>query len=159
MTGQLVPVPEGAADVRFAFVPHPLPPAWKWPEKLWKVLLEAGTALASLDGTGKHLPNPEILLRPLQTREAQLSSQLEGTITDPQQQALFQVDPRYPTSDSDPTNAYREVFNYGRALRLRLDGVSTSVPVHNLEGHDADGNLIRSTRDFDRQGNHHTVLE
>ena len=25
-------------------------------------------------------------------------------------------------SDSDPNNAYREVFNYGRALRLRLDG-------------------------------------
>jgi Fic family protein len=84
--------------------------------------LEAKTSLARLDGTGKHLPNPEILLRPLQNREAQLSSKLEGTITDPQRQALFQADPRYPVSESDPANAYREVFNYGRALRLRLDG-------------------------------------
>jgi Fic family protein len=78
--------------------------------------------LASLDGTGKHLPNPEILLKPLQGREAKLSSQLEGTITDPKQQVLFEADPQYPTSASDPANAFREVFNYGRALRLRLDG-------------------------------------
>jgi Fic family protein len=76
-----------------------------------------------LDGTGKHLPHPELLLQPLQGREAQLSSQLEGTITDPQQQILFQADPRYPTSKHDPNNAFREVFNYRRALRLRLDGV------------------------------------
>jgi len=47
---------------------------------------------------------------------------LEGTITDPQQQVLFQADPRYPTSERDPNNAFREVFNYRRALRLRLDG-------------------------------------
>ncbi len=123
LTGELVAVLNGPPDVRFAFVPHRLPPKWAWPERLWKLLLEARTRLASLDGTGKHLPNPEILLRPLQDREAQLSSQLEGTITDPQQQALFQADPRYPVSATDPVNAYREVFNYGRALRLRLDRV------------------------------------
>ncbi|MCC7236842.1 MAG: Fic family protein, partial [Bryobacterales bacterium] len=98
------------------------------PENLWKVLLNARTALASLDGTGKHLPSPNILLRPLQNREAQLSSKLEGTITDPQQQALFQVDPRYPTSANDPANSFREVFNYDRALRLTLDG-SNGLPL------------------------------
>jgi Fic family protein len=124
MTGDLVPVPNGTPDVQIAFVPRPLPPKWLWPERLWKLLLQARTCLASLDGTGKHLPNPEILLRPLQGREAQLSSQLEGTITDPQQQVLFQADPRYPTSDTDPLNPYREVFNYRRALRLRLDGAN-----------------------------------
>jgi Fic family protein len=122
MPGKLVRIPHGPPDTLFAFVPHRLPPKWQWPARLWKLLLEARTSLASLDGTGKHLPNPEILLNPLQRREAQLSSRLEGTVTNPQQQALFQVDPRYPVSDSDPNNAYREVFNYGRALRLRLDG-------------------------------------
>lgn len=122
MPGRLVDVPGGPPAASVAFVPAPLPPAWKWPERLWPLLLDARTALASLDGTGKHLPNPEILLRPIQLREAQLSSQLEGTVTDPQQQALFQADPSYPTSDHDPKNAFREVFNYGTALRLRLDG-------------------------------------
>jgi len=123
MTGDLVSI-EGPPDAQIAFVPHPLPPKWDWPERLWKLLVEARACVASLDGTGRHLPNPEILLRPLQGREAQLSSQLEGTITDPQQQVLFQADPKYPVSATDPTNAYREVFNYRRALRLRLDGVN-----------------------------------
>lgn len=121
MPGRLVEIPDGPQDARVAFVPGPLPPAWPWPHDLWHLLLDARTALASLDGTGKHLPNPEILLKPIQMREAQLSSQLEGTITDPHQQALFQADPSYPTSDHDPKNAFREVFNYSTALRLRLD--------------------------------------
>jgi Fic family protein len=122
MTGRLVPIPHTMPDAAFAFIPNPLPPAWEWPGYLWPLLLDARKSLSSLDGTGKHLPNPEILLQPLQQREAQLSSQLEGTITDPAQQVLFQADPRYPTSRSDPANAFREVYNYRLALRLRLDG-------------------------------------
>ena len=125
MTGKLVTITNGAPDLRVAFVPNPLPPRWEWPPQLWNKLLEARTRLSSLDGVGKHLPNPEILIWPLQHREAQLSSQLEGTITNPQQQALFEADPRYPISATDPANAFREVFNYRRALRLRLDGHNT----------------------------------
>jgi Fic family protein len=125
MTGKLAPVKSGLPGVEIAFIPNPLPPKWSWPGHLWKLLIEARKSLSSLDGTGKHLPNPEILLHPLQSREAQLSSQLEGTITDPQQQVLFEADPRYPISKSDPNNAYQEVFNYRRALRLRLDRTNT----------------------------------
>lgn len=122
-TGVLVRLPQGTTDVSHAFVPDPLPPtSWEWPGELWPMLLEARVRLASLDGTGKSLPKPEILLRPLQTREARLSSQLEGTVTDPQQQALFQADPSYPTSKTDPVNAFREVYNYGQALRVRSQG-------------------------------------
>jgi len=117
-------IASSAPDAPVAFTPHPLPPKWDWPESLWPLLVEERTCLASLDGTGKHLFNPEILLWPLQNREAQLSSKLEGTITDPTEQALFQADPRYPVSESDPNNAFREVFNYRRALRLRLDGTN-----------------------------------
>lgn len=126
--GRLVPTGNPRPDVQVAFVPDPLPPSWQWPHRLWPKLIEARTRLASLGGTGKYLQNPEIILTPLQHREAQLSSRLEGTFTDPQQQALFQADPRYPTSDRDPINPYREVFNYGRALRLRQDG-SLDLPL------------------------------
>jgi len=121
-TGRLVPVLNGRPDSLIAFVPNPLPPDWEWSGSLWPLLVEARRALASLDGTGKHLPTPEILLQPLQSREAQLSSQLEGTFTEPEKQVLFEADPRYPTSKNDPANAYREVFNYRRALRLRRQG-------------------------------------
>lgn len=122
MTGRLETIPNAPPDATFAFIPNPLPPSWEWPSSLWNLLVEARKSLSSLDGTGKHLPEPEILLQPLQGREAQLSSQLEGTFTDPKQQVLFQADPRYPISKHDPANAYREVFNYRRALRLQLDG-------------------------------------
>ncbi len=122
MTGKLIDLPKGAPNLKVAFLPNPLPPMWAWPEGLWSLLVEAKCALSSLDGTGKHLPNPDILLQPIQRREAQLSSKLEGTITDPPQQVLFEADPRYPTSANDPTNAYREVFNYRQALRSRLEG-------------------------------------
>lgn len=131
--GQLVSIPHDTPDVEYAFVPNPLPPAWQWPGSLWPLLSEAKMALASLDGTGKYLPNPEIVLRPIQQREARLSSELEGTFTDPQKQALFQADPRYPTSPTDATNPYREIFNYGMALRLRLDknDPANQVPLSN----------------------------
>src|SRR5271155_2582267 len=95
MPGKLVPT-FGPPDMQVAFVPDPLPPKWPWPDHLWRLLLDARICLSSLDGTGKHLPNPEILIWPLQRREAQLSSQLEGTITNPQQQALFEADRKYP---------------------------------------------------------------
>lgn len=119
-TGQLVPIAtvEGASH---AFVPKPLPPDWSWPAELWPVLLEAHKALASLDGVGRHLPNPRLLLHPLQQREAQESSRLEGTYTEPEQQMLFQLNPGFPESETDDVNAFREVFNYKRALQLRYD--------------------------------------
>lgn len=104
-----------------AFVPNALSSTWRWPVRLWPILLEAHKTLASLNGTARHLPNPTLVLRPLETREAARSSSLEGTYTDPQQQALFELEPTFPESRDDPVNAQREVFNYGRALRLRKD--------------------------------------
>lgn len=125
MTGKLVPVSQNGqkSHLKAAFIPNPLPPNWDWPDHLWQLLVDAKCALSSLDGTGKHLPNPEILLHPIQRREAQLSSKLEGTITDPPQQVLFEADPRYPTSANDPNNALREVYNYRKALTSRLKGM------------------------------------
>lgn len=114
-TGRLVRV-AGSRDVTHGFVPDHLPPKWSWPVALWPLLLEAHKALSSLDGVGKHLPNPSLILRPLQNREAQKSSSLEGTYTEPTQQALFDLEPVYPESADDPVNARREVFNYSRAL-------------------------------------------
>jgi len=117
-TGILVPI-HGSEQTPHGFVPNALPPEWSWPIDLWPLLLEAHKALANLNGTGKHLPNPSLILRPLQRREAQKSSSLEGTYTEPKQQALFELDPTYPDSADDPVNARREVFNYAEALRHR----------------------------------------
>jgi len=112
----------GARGITHAFVPSKLPPKWDWPNDLWPLLLEAHQALSVLDGTGRHLQNPDLVLRSLQNREAQKSSSLEGTFTDPQEQLLFALAPREASSKEDPVNARREVFNYARALRVRREG-------------------------------------
>ncbi len=116
--GELVPVIGSSSLVSHAFIPRNLPPDWSWPPDLWPLLADAESEIARLDGTGKALADPELLLTPLQEREALKSSSLEGTYTDPQGQMLFKLAPEEPTSPSDPKNAYREVFNYARALRL-----------------------------------------
>jgi len=87
--------------------------------RLWPLLLQARTCLASLDGTGKHLPVPNLVMRPLQNREAQKSNILEGTFVDPHQQILFELDPQAASSEDDPRNSFREVANYSNALRMR----------------------------------------
>lgn len=110
-------VSTGIPGAETAFVPDPLPPTWEWPTDLWPLLSEAKSALARLDGIGSYLPDPRILLSPLQLREAQTSSRLEGTFARPEQILLFELEPPSTAVPDDEANAAREVANYSRALR------------------------------------------
>jgi len=101
----------------WAFIPNPLPPQWVFPERLWPLLVKARETLARLDGIGRTLPNPELLLKPLEKREALHSSSLEGTYASPQELLLFELDPKEPKSEKDPANAWLEVSNHSLALR------------------------------------------
>ncbi|MHC4520467.1 MAG: Fic family protein [Planctomycetota bacterium] len=114
-TGQLVKVQVPEKD--WAFIPDPLPPKWEFPVRLWPLLAEARENLARLDGIGRTLPNPELLLRPLEKREALRSSSLEGTYAAPEDLLLFELHPRKPKSEKDPANAWSEVSNHSLALR------------------------------------------
>jgi cell filamentation protein, protein adenylyltransferase len=114
-TGELVKITVPYEDL--AFIPNPLPPNWTFPEMLWPILVDAKQALGTLEGIGRTIPDPELLLRPLQQREALRSSSLEGTYATPQELLLFDMDPHPPRSDTDKSNAWLEVSNYGRALR------------------------------------------
>jgi Fic family protein len=107
---------QGSAD--WAFIPSPLPDRWKIPYHLWPLLAKAREELARLDGIGRHMPDYELLLKPLQQREALKSSSLEGTYATPEQLLLFEIDPRKPKSQHDQVNSWMEVFNYGEALRM-----------------------------------------
>ncbi len=70
-TGNIIEITGGLnVNASHAFIPNSLPPKWKWPEALWPLLLKAREELARLDGVGRHLPNPNLLLTPLQNREA-----------------------------------------------------------------------------------------
>lgn len=118
-TGQLIKVNIPQED--WAFIPDPLPPSWEFPLRLWPLLSEAKESIARLDGIGRTLPNPELLLQPLQSREALRSSSLEGTYASPQELLLFELRPREPSSNQDPANAWLEVSNYSRALRQGIE--------------------------------------
>jgi Fic family protein len=76
------------------------------------------------------MPNHELLLKPLQQREALRSSSLEGTYATPEQLLLFQMEPKEPRSNYDPANAWMEVSNYSSALQLGqqlLDSMPVSL--------------------------------
>jgi Fic family protein len=62
-----------------AFVPNPLPPKFAWDNILVGNLSRADHLLGMLAREGTLLPNPHLLIRPFVTREAVLSSKIEGT--------------------------------------------------------------------------------
>jgi len=100
----------------WAFVPNPLISEWDLPPRLWPLLVETREAIGRLDGVGRHMPNHELLLRPLLQREALRSSSMEGTFATPKQLLLYQADPTEATSKDDKKIPWREVFNYSSAL-------------------------------------------
>ena len=120
--GRIVPIDGG----EHAYVPNPLPPKWKFPEKLWPLLLEAKEKLMLLEGLGRPLREPDILFQPLQGREAIQSSALEGTYATPRELLLFELEPKQPTEQDDPATARKEVFNYQLALRY---AASSDLPL------------------------------
>jgi Fic family protein len=104
----------------WGFIPDPLTDTWELPAEIVCLLVQAREELARLDGVGRYMPNYNLLLRPLQRREALRSSSLEGTYATPQQLLLFEIDPREPKSTNDPVNSWQEVWNYNRALESAL---------------------------------------
>ncbi len=123
--GQLVQIADGR-DV--AFVPNPLPDTWDVPNELTHLWVDAREVLGELRGTGSTLPDPGLLLRPLRQREAIRSSSLEGTYATPEELLAYELDPRDPSSDKDPVNAWREVLNYQNALEMGQDLVDGDYP-------------------------------
>ncbi|HEY5314361.1 MAG TPA: Fic family protein [Pirellulales bacterium] len=118
--GRLVAIEKENKAKDWAFVPAPLPPDWEFDIGLWPLLAEAREALGTLNGIGQTLPNPQLLLRPLQTREAITSSSIEGTHVTAAQLLLYELDPIEPTSREGRVAEWQEVFNHTRALERGL---------------------------------------
>ncbi len=73
--GKIIKMPTGYR----AFIPHPLPPKIEWNKNLVNTLSKADHILGKLSRESSYLPNPHLLIRPFVTREAVLSSRIEGT--------------------------------------------------------------------------------
>src|ERR1700680_3327470 len=77
---------------------------------------EANLALGYLRGSAQTLPNPHMLIRAFQQREALLSSRIEGTVADPQELLFADV-----KEQETMTPSVREVRNYVQALNHGLE--------------------------------------
>ncbi|ODN41307.1 Fic family protein [Piscirickettsia litoralis] len=62
-----------------SFIPNNLPPQLEWSTTLVSTMSRADYVLGKLAREGSSLPNPHLLMRPFITREAVLSSKIEGT--------------------------------------------------------------------------------
>lgn len=104
----------------WSFIPDSLPQEWEISKELWPSLAKAKEELARLDGVGRHMPgnSSNLLLTPLQKREALKSSSLEGAYATAEELLLFEKLPKEPISEKDKNNAWKEVFNYNKALKV-----------------------------------------
>lgn len=102
-------------------MPDDLPPKWSFATRLWPLLSEAKKEIGILEGLGRTLPNPGILLRPLEDREAIRSSRLEGTHATARELLLYEMTPSDQGDRDESRSRQREVFNYRRALHQGMD--------------------------------------
>jgi Fic family protein len=110
--GTIMPAVPGG----YAFVPNALPRQIDIGD-LTSLLSEASMALGELKGIGRFMPNPYLLIRPLQKKEALASSNIEGTFTNLSD--LFLLEAGADERDRPPDT--REVMNYVRALEHAVE--------------------------------------
>ena len=132
---------------RTHFVPFDLPPTWEIPRQLWPQVVEANRQLTLLEGVGRYLPNPAILLRPVVDREAIQSSRIEGTYATAREYLLFELTPKEPVSEADPVNDQKEVHNYRKALEM---ATTSQLPLSNRLIRDLHRELLTGVRGRDR---------
>jgi Fic family protein len=150
-TGELVPIsPEGKYH-DYAFVPASLPPHWEPDKATYKLIIEARDRVATLNGTGGNLPNPSLLLRPLQRREAIKSNTIEGTYVTPNELLLFEMEENQAKNPNDERrNNWREVIHYGNALDSGCDLIREGEQIDRKLFCRLHRQLLRTTRGKDK---------
>jgi Fic family protein len=107
-----------------AFVPSPLPPVIDY-AALAIPLAEAMQTLGELNAIGRGMTNPMLVIRPLQRKEALLSSSMEGTYSTANALALADADENAKVDESTI-----EVRNYIRAFEA-AEKLRQDIPISN----------------------------
>lgn len=87
------------------------------PAKFYLELANASLELGNLNGLHKNLPDPQILIAPLLTKEATISSKIEGTRSTVSDVLKFEATgiPKYADT--------KEVLNYKKAMVMSIEGL------------------------------------
>ncbi len=109
------------------------PTALDWP-RLLPLIGPANAAVARYDGVLQGIPNAHVLLSPLTSQEAVLSSRIEGTQATLGE--ILEFEAAEETATGEKQKDIREVLNYRQALRYA---------VRELERLPLNGRLVRST--------------
>ena len=111
-----------------------LPPATLDWMRLLPLIGPANAAVARYEGVLRGIPNAQVLLSPLTSQEAVLSSKIEGTQTTLGEVLEFEA--AQETATGEKRNDIQEVLNYRRALRHAVQA---------LEKLPLSGRLMRDT--------------
>lgn len=149
-SGRLTEAPDGYP----AFVPDPAPREVALSDRSLAALDEASHQLGVLQGIGRQIRNPHLLISPYMSREAVLSSRIEGTQTtmsdvyaaDLGQQELIQA------PDVREVRNYRAAHQLGLRsklpLSLRLIGDLHRQLMKGVRGHERHPGEFRSYQNF-----------
>ena len=91
--------------------------------RLMPVMGEANRAVARFDGMLSHMPSPELLRTPLLTREAVLSSKIEGTVATSSD--VFRHEAGEDAEQSNIRLDVEEIVNYRLALKVAQKELKT----------------------------------
>ena len=131
------------------YVPEPLPPdVIDWEAHIPQIA-SANRALARYDGILQAIPNPGLLLSPLLTQEAVLSSRIEGTQASLEDVLRFEANPRERINDRALADI-QEIINYREALNIAVDTLKTR-PLDTALVCDLHRILLTDSRGMDRE--------
>jgi Fic family protein len=120
----------------------------------WKQLIPligpASAALARYDGTLNAVPNPNVLLSPLATQEAVLSSKIEGTVTTIAEVLRFEAEGKETDKTPEKVADIKEVLNYRRAMHHAV-GQLKELPLCQRVIKDAHRVLLEGVRGKDKK--------
>ena len=108
-----------------SFIPKLLPPDFEFAE-LIPLISEASNLIGILNGVGKKLRNPHLLIKPQLMREAVQSSKIEGSQVSLSDLYHYQIDTR---GNETGIIDSREVYNYVNVLEMSLKKVSNNSDI------------------------------
>jgi Fic family protein len=124
------------------------PPSLDW-TVLIPLLGPASAALARYDGLLSAIPNAAVLLSPLTTQEAVLSSMIEGTQATMGEVLEYEAAGRAADLDPQREEDIQEVLNYRRAMRQATELLNT-LPLCNRLIQTVHETLLAGVRGHDR---------
>jgi Fic family protein len=127
-----------------AYFPRPLPRSVEISGPNVSLMADAEAALGRLAGTGRLLPNPELLVRPYLRKEALASTRIEGT-----QASLSEVF-EAEVGDGVPGPDVEEVINYVAAVESGLSRLET-LPLSGRLLREMHAIILAGVRGRDRQ--------